>query len=228
MDDDDHDANRTRAIQHAQKPGSGLRPHRRGQRLAEDQGHGPVGGTVANQEKANKRVRRDLADRKTWFVCDGGTLAATVTIAEQAIPDVWKGGDCDLSERSRLRARLVTARDYAGRGLGAQLIDWAGSAARSANGAEWIRIDVWTDNMGCTSTTRWQWLRTLRVLLRPRLPVGCAVPEVRDRHRGPRHPARARKPRPTSRWLPSLPAMAWRSSREASSIPARSRPGLDK
>jgi len=36
--------------------------------------------------------------------------------------------------------------NYAGWGLGAELIDWAGLRARREYGAKWIRIDVWTTN----------------------------------------------------------------------------------
>jgi GNAT superfamily N-acetyltransferase len=99
------------------------------------------------KRKRNRRVRRDLADGKTWFVWDGEALAAMVTIADQPNLAVWKGSDCDLSERAAYVHRLVTARGYAGRGLGAQLIDWAGMRCYRLYGATWIRIDVWTDNI---------------------------------------------------------------------------------
>ena len=42
--------------------------------------------------------------------------------------------------------RLVVRRDYAGRGLGAALLDWAGLTARRQAGAQWIRVDVWRSN----------------------------------------------------------------------------------
>ncbi|MGO9188937.1 MAG: GNAT family N-acetyltransferase [Streptosporangiaceae bacterium] len=98
------------------------------------------------KRKRNKRVRRDLAEGKTWFVWDGEALAATVTIAEKPNLEVWEGSDCDPSERAAYVHRLITARGYAGRGLGAQLIDWAGMRGYLLYGAMWIRIDVWTDN----------------------------------------------------------------------------------
>ena len=63
-------------------------------------------------------------------------------------PAVWPTGtcECDLAERAVYVHRLISARNYAGRGLGARLIDWAGLRARSVYGAKWIRIDVWTTN----------------------------------------------------------------------------------
>jgi GNAT superfamily N-acetyltransferase len=99
-----------------------------------------------NRKARDGRVRRDLADGKTWIVWDGKTPAAMVTIAEQANPCVWSGCECDLSEPAVYVHRLVTARGYAGCGLGAELIDWAGMRGHRLNGAKWIRIDVWTSN----------------------------------------------------------------------------------
>ena len=36
-------------------------------------------------------------------------------------------------------------RAYGGQGLGAELLDWAGTLA-AYNGADWLRVDVWTTN----------------------------------------------------------------------------------
>jgi N-acetylglutamate synthase-like GNAT family acetyltransferase len=36
-------------------------------------------------------------------------------------------------------------RAYGGQGLGAELLDWAGSKAAN-EGADWLRVDVWTTN----------------------------------------------------------------------------------
>lgn len=41
--------------------------------------------------------------------------------------------------------KLTVARAYAGQGLGAELLDWAGSRAAAA-GDRWLRVDVWTTN----------------------------------------------------------------------------------
>jgi ribosomal protein S18 acetylase RimI-like enzyme len=40
----------------------------------------------------------------------------------------------------------VVSRAFAGRGIGAALLDWAGLSARRSYGARWIRVDVWTTN----------------------------------------------------------------------------------
>ena len=99
-------------------------------------------------EERNARVLAGLKNGKTWIVWDGNTAAATVTIAMGANPDVWKNPacECDLSERAVYAHRLITAREYAGSGLGAELMDWAGLRGRRKNRARWIRIDVWSSN----------------------------------------------------------------------------------
>ena len=64
-------------------------------------------------------------------------------------PNLPSGHDSILDVISRTGGyahRLITARDYAGRGLGADLIDWAGLRGQRLYGAKWIRIDVWTSN----------------------------------------------------------------------------------
>ncbi len=101
-----------------------------------------------NEKERDERVRNGLERQKTWIVWDGDKPAATATLATGPNQEVWSAGECDLAERAVYVHRLITARDYAGRGLGAQLIDWAGLRARREYGAKWIRIDVWTDNFG--------------------------------------------------------------------------------
>jgi GNAT superfamily N-acetyltransferase len=102
-------------------------------------------------EKArDARVLRGLENGKTWIVWDHNAPAATVTIATRANPAVWSrpGCECDLSDRAVYVHRLITGRNYAGWGLGAELIDWAGLRGQRLYGAKWIRIDVWSTNKG--------------------------------------------------------------------------------
>jgi GNAT superfamily N-acetyltransferase len=100
------------------------------------------------REERDARVLKGLTNGKTWIVWDRRIPAATVTMATRANPKVWSKPECecDLSERAVYVHRLITARRFAHRGLGAQLIDWAGLRARDDYGARWIRIDVWTSN----------------------------------------------------------------------------------
>jgi GNAT superfamily N-acetyltransferase len=101
-----------------------------------------------DERQRDARVLRGLKGRKTWIVWDGDIPAATVTTARRANPAVWSAPacTCDLSEEAVYAHRLITARNYAGWGLGAELIDWAGLCASREYGAKWVRIDVWTTN----------------------------------------------------------------------------------
>ena len=108
-----------------------------------------------SEEERNNRILTGLRNEKTWIVWDGDIAAATVTIATRANTKVWRNpaGECDLSEKAVYAHRLITARKYAGSGLGAELIDWAGLRGRRKHRAKWIRIDVWTSNKNCTNIT---------------------------------------------------------------------------
>jgi GNAT superfamily N-acetyltransferase len=98
------------------------------------------------KKERDARLRQDLRDGKTWIVWDGKNPAATVTIAEQPNEYVWSASECDLFEPAVYVHRLITARNYAGWGLGAELVDWAGLRGQHLNKAKWIRIDVWFEN----------------------------------------------------------------------------------
>lgn len=92
-----------------------------------------------------KRVYESLLDRETWLLFDEERPIGTVTLRLIGHEELWTAAERE-TEAVYLH-RLVIHRDYAGAGLGAELIDWAGrkGASRQRN-AELIRIDVWTDN----------------------------------------------------------------------------------
>ena len=48
--------------------------------------------------------------------------------------------------RRHASGKFFTSRKYAGLGLGAELIDWAGLRGQRLYGAKWVRIDVWRTN----------------------------------------------------------------------------------
>jgi ribosomal protein S18 acetylase RimI-like enzyme len=101
-----------------------------------------------NREQRDARVLKGLVNRKTVIVRQGDTAVATVTMANWHNPNVWVSGSCtaDLTERAVYLHRLITARKYAGHGLGESLINWAEKRARAKYGAQRTRIDVWTTN----------------------------------------------------------------------------------
>jgi GNAT superfamily N-acetyltransferase len=95
------------------------------------------------------RVKERIKRGETWIVWHGNVPAATATIVTKRNIQVWspEACECDLSDRAVFVHRLITARDYGGLGLGAELIDWAGIRGRNSYGAKWIRIDVWNTNI---------------------------------------------------------------------------------
>jgi GNAT superfamily N-acetyltransferase len=100
------------------------------------------------REAHHQRLLAGLRHGRTWIVWDDDVPVATVTIATRPNPAIWSrpARECDLSDRAVYAHRLITARNYAGGGLGAELIDWAGLRGQRLYGAKWIRIDVWTSN----------------------------------------------------------------------------------
>lgn len=101
----------------------------------------------------DERVLAGLKNEKTWIVWDGDIgdiAAATITTTTRRNNAVWAKPACtaDLAERAVFVHRLITSRKYAGLGLGAELIDWAGLRGCREYGAKWIRIDVWRTNTG--------------------------------------------------------------------------------
>jgi GNAT superfamily N-acetyltransferase len=101
-----------------------------------------------DEKSRDAKVLKGLQGLKTWIVWDGDIPAATVTITTRKNGAVWSkpACTCDLAERAVFVHRLITARKYAGSGLGAELIDWAGLRGQRLYGAKWIRIDVWGTN----------------------------------------------------------------------------------
>jgi GNAT superfamily N-acetyltransferase len=103
-----------------------------------------------DEDGRNARVLKGLQGGCTWIVRDGQVPAATVTITPRRNADVWSepACTCNLAERAVFVHRLITARKYAGVGLGTELLDWAGLRGQRLYGARWIRIDVWSTNKG--------------------------------------------------------------------------------
>lgn len=96
-----------------------------------------------SMEDRSHRIRRDLRAGKTWIAWDNGTPTATITASSKG-SSVWP--DKLLSERAVYVCRLVVSRAYAGRRIGAELLDWAGTHALRRRSARWVRVDVWTTN----------------------------------------------------------------------------------
>lgn len=92
------------------------------------------------------RVRRALEVGATWIVWARDRPVATVTVSATPNIAIWSESECDLSVPAIYADRVLVARDFAGWGLGAELLDWTGLRAHREYGAQWIRINVWTTN----------------------------------------------------------------------------------
>jgi GNAT superfamily N-acetyltransferase len=91
----------------------------------------------------NERIMKAIAAGRTWIVWDGARAAGTLT-ASPNHHGIWP--EAAGREPAVYIRRRVVSREYAGLGLGAQLLDWAGLRASREYGARWVRVDVWTTN----------------------------------------------------------------------------------
>jgi GNAT superfamily N-acetyltransferase len=96
------------------------------------------------RDARNARLRQAVDDHLTWMLHIEGHLAGTITIREQGSSHLWEVGE--LLEPSVYVSRLIVRRRYAGRKIGAALLDWAGLQGIRKWQANWIRVDVWTTN----------------------------------------------------------------------------------
>jgi GNAT superfamily N-acetyltransferase len=99
------------------------------------------------------RILTHLGSGKTWICWDRGTPVATITADPDEDP-YWP--ERQRREPAIYISRLVVSRAYAGAGLGAELINWAGRKARHDYGAQWIRVSAWTTNQGLHAYYRGQ------------------------------------------------------------------------
>jgi len=96
-----------------------------------------------DQAGRDSRIMAHLRSGKTWLIWDRGIPAATITADPQDDP-YWP--QSQRQEPALYVHRLVVNRAYAGLGLGADLLDWAGRRAQRDHDALWIRVSAWTTN----------------------------------------------------------------------------------
>jgi len=98
-----------------------------------------------DKEARDERVAQGIDNGLTWMVEDYSGLAGTVTFREHGTDILWTPEE--LLDQAVYVSRLIVRREYAGQGIGAALIDWAGQRGMEQWNANWIRVDVWTDNL---------------------------------------------------------------------------------
>jgi GNAT superfamily N-acetyltransferase len=98
-----------------------------------------------SEHERENRILSAIRAGRTWVVWDGAVPVATIT-ASPNHHEIWPVEN--RRDPAVYIRRLVVSRDrkYAGHGLGAQLLDWAGLRASREYGARWVRADVWTTN----------------------------------------------------------------------------------
>ena len=111
----------------------------------------------------DQRIRRGIKVARTWIVENDDGLVGTVSFGRGGNKKLWT-----LRERNQPAvyvSRLIVSPRYAGEGIGADLIDWAGQRGVAGWKAELIRVDVWTSNdelqafykrQGFTHVRTWQ------------------------------------------------------------------------
>lgn len=95
-----------------------------------------------DQAEFVERVRTSIESGETWVLLDRGDLLGTIALDQWATPGLWSAEE--LGEALVVH-RMITSRNAAGRGLGAELLRHADRIA-ATQGLEWIRLDAWTSN----------------------------------------------------------------------------------
>src|SRR5512132_1757335 len=101
-----------------------------------------------------------------------------LTFNRWAKPELWTEEE---AAQPALYAHKVTVdRAYGGQGLGAELLDWA--ATRAADeGADWLRVDVWTTNERLQHYYLKQGFTYVRTVVLPHNPSGALFQRPAER-----------------------------------------------
>ena len=94
------------------------------------------------------RVKASIAAGEVFLIREreGDDAAATVTLYANIDPErgeLWT--PAERMEPALYGHRITVDRQYAGCGLGSQIIDWATDRA-AIQGARWLRLNTWTTN----------------------------------------------------------------------------------
>ncbi|MFC4556763.1 GNAT family N-acetyltransferase [Virgibacillus kekensis] len=103
---------------------------------------------LTNLEDNTKEVQESIKNSGTYLVEHEGKAIATITLEDSPNDwdtDIW--GEDIHDDGVVYLHRIVVHRDYAGRGIGKQLIDWAKKFVRDGGG-KYIRFDCLGDNEG--------------------------------------------------------------------------------
>lgn len=98
--------------------------------------------------------------------------AATITLDRDADPRLWTPQE--QAEPALYVHKLTVDRRFAGTGLGARMLDWAGDQA-ARQGCRWLRLDAWTTNLELQAYYRKQGFTHVRTSPDPDVVSGWAA-----------------------------------------------------
>jgi len=108
---------------------------------------------------------------ETWCVDgDNGSVIATFTVNRSTYPGLWT--EAEQRQPALYVHRLIVARSMSHKGLGAELLDKVTRHARK-QGAEFVRVDVWTTNAALHCYYRQHGFRHVRTVDLPGYPSGA-------------------------------------------------------
>ncbi|MET7395648.1 GNAT family N-acetyltransferase [Dactylosporangium sp. NPDC005572] len=100
-------------------------------------------------------VAATVSSGQTWIVWDGDTPVGTITLtAWIGVDELWKPSfdshdalwlPADDPADALYAAKMMVPLQYAGAGLGREMLEWAAGRAFDA-GLSWLRFDAWTTN----------------------------------------------------------------------------------
>ena len=123
-----------------------------------------------SDNEMRETIRRSIERGETWMaVNDSGRTIGTVALDDYTADGLWT--EAELAEPARYVHRLIIDRDFAGQGIGAQILRWAAERAKSCS-AQWLRADVWTDNDGLYRYYARQGFSYVRTVRRDDYPSG--------------------------------------------------------
>lgn len=99
-------------------------------------------GGVADWRAA--RISGYIDDGNCWILRAGGDPVATFNLSAQADPD-YADGWPDGPDAALYIFRMAVRREWAGRDIGAKILDWSSARAHAA-GLSWIRLDCHRHN----------------------------------------------------------------------------------
>jgi ribosomal protein S18 acetylase RimI-like enzyme len=117
----------------------------------------PDGSPSLSGPRLYAQIRRG----EFWLVSSGADPAAVIAVSRAGDADFWTPGE--LAEPAAYISKAAVVRRFAGAGTGAMMLRWASDLA-AAEGARWVRFDVWKTNADLQAYYRcqgWDYLRTV-------------------------------------------------------------------